>query len=117
MFAALLLVASLDAPPVHESDQWRFSATMDQAERNYQFGSAHLSWLEQHAPWEWNWIAEARYCRRCWDLLDDCRRVHPADAERCRQKLSELRRLLGHEDFYLGRMPDPAPFHRFVEIR
>lgn len=118
MFAVLLLLAvGGDAPPVHEWDQWRFPASVAEAYRAYQFGTAHVAWLQEHTPWEWNWLAEARWCRRCWDLLDDCRRVHPHDAEACRRKLTELRRLLGAEDFYRGRMPDPAPLHRFREIR
>lgn len=116
MLALTLTLATL-APPdcVQASDAWRFPYTLDQARRGYEVATRHVDWMRQHSPCNQEWIDDAEFRRRCWDLLDDCRRIHPFDTSACRRKLSELRRLLGPEMYWRGVLPDYLPAERFYE--
>jgi len=117
MFKMMLLAAvaaGTDSPAVHEADAFRFPQTAQEAFHGYQVAGKHHDWLTSNTPWQCDWIEEARWRRRAWDLLDDLRRVHPLDADRCRLKLVELRTLIGQQAYGLGTMPDYLPLERFV---
>lgn len=111
----ILLLLIQPEPGVVAADQWRLPYTLAQAKHGYEAGTAHVAWLREHAPWDCDWLAEANWRRRCWDLLDDCRRIHPRDDDACRRKLAELRGLIGAEWYWRGIMPEPLPSHRFVD--
>lgn len=114
---ALLVFAAGDVDPgVTAADQWRFAFTMEQARSNYFFSAAHVDWLRESGLVGSQWYDEACRCKRAWDLLDDCRRVHPNDAEKCREKLTKLRELLGPDQWRAGMMPPPAPYWHFRVI-
>ena len=114
MIRALVICVILDADlAVQAADQWRFPVSMAEARRCWEIGCAHVAWLRATIPADADWIADADWRRRCWDLLDDCRRIHPDDAAACRCKLAELRRLIGVEWYWRGRMPEPLPWDRF----
>lgn len=110
---ALALFLTLDTTTVHEADAWRFPQSTREARHGWEWATAHCCWLVEHRSWDADWLADAQWRRRCWDLLDDCRRIHPGDAQACRRKLAELRLLLGAEAYWRGAMPDYLPVWRF----
>lgn len=59
-------------------------------------------------------IAETNALYAAWDCLDDAQLSCNPVAQW--GHLQRLRDLLGEPAFFLGRMPPPAPFHRFVDI-
>lgn len=111
----LSLALLLNLASIHESDVHRFPQTARQAMHGWSVSSAHCAWLENYRAWDENWIADARWRYRCWDLLDDCKRIHPLDAGSCRGKLARLRLLIGQDAYWRGVMPDYLPCHRFTE--
>lgn len=58
-----------------------------------------------------SWLAECHWRKQCWDKLDDvlwCTFPTPKKI----QSLAELRQLLGHSDYYAGKMPWPVVNYR-----
>lgn len=117
MFAALLaaVVVAGDSRRPLVSDRWRFPASAAEAKHKWEFAKSHCQWLEAYMPWDRGWIDDARWRCRCWDLLDNCRRLtnDDSDSEGCRIWLAELRLLIGREAFERGIMPDHVPEYRF----
>lgn len=111
-FAFLLLI---DDPAVQDGDEWRFPVTKAQAQRGYTLGHQHYQWVVQSRPWDLAWQCDALWRYRCWDLIDDCRRIHPLDKAANRRKLTELKRLIGEEWYWRGILPDYLPTYRFTE--
>lgn len=60
----------------------------------------------------YRWEEEVRWRSRCWYLLDDVINCPNLTRERKLQSLAELKRLIGDEDYYAGRMPGPTPKYR-----
>lgn len=58
--------------------------------------------------------ADAAWCLACWAALDWAH-CHACSRER-RQWLARLRKRLGDDDYYAGRMPPPVPLWRLREI-
>ena len=112
---ALLALALLPSPaPACAADLARFRwCPAAHAKAQWEFGCRHLEWLERVGGIQTEWHADALWCRRCWDLLDDCLRIHPHDDGQIAGKLTELRRLLDDDDWRAGRMPPPGPLWRF----
>jgi hypothetical protein len=85
------------------------------------FNRAYLAHLQAQrsldaAHW-WDYhdaIAETNALYAAWDCLDDAQLARDPLAQWCH--LQRLRDLLGEPAFVLGRMPPPAPFHRFVDL-
>lgn len=86
---------------------------------NLSVADKHLAWLEHQVILDgprggWQlWLCEARQCRLAWYVLDDAWWYR---SERGKHLL-RLRELLGHDDYYVGRMPPPVPLHRFRHLR
>ncbi len=58
------------------------------------------------------WEEDCKYRRVCWDLLDDvvyC--TFLIEAKKLRS-LGRLRELLGDDDYFAGRMPNPTPYYK-----
>lgn len=103
--------------PVHESDVHRFHCSAAFARQSWEFGVAHCDWLSKNEPYAWGWIEDAAYCRRAWDLLDDCKRIYKDDPAMRKQRLYWLREHLGPVAYSHGWMPYPVPVWRFREVR
>lgn len=109
----LIVATALGGPVVTARDLDRFWETAQVTEAHWRFAEAHVHYLENNEPWEATWLAEARWCKRCWCLLDDCKRTFPKHPDIIAPKLRELKNLLGAEAFAAGLMPPAAPFWRF----
>lgn len=68
-------------------------------ERRRELGDALCEARERY----WAWYA-ALQVAECWNVAQK------------REKLRDLRRLLGERDYYLGVMPEPIPYHRCVRM-
>ena len=114
---ALALSCAIHATPPDEGDRYRFPPhheTKAAREFNQRY-QAHLRdriALEPHLA---EAIDEARACWIAWDLLDD---AFAYSDPRCRvEALARLRRHIGLEAYYAGRMPPCVPRARFEELR
>ena len=79
---------------------------------------AHLHARRSLDPAHW-WdyqdaVAETTALYTAWDCLDDVQLARDPVAQW--SHLQRLRDLLGEPAFLVGRMPPPAPFHRFVDL-
>ena len=127
--AAILSAApvppGLDRPlSVPESELYRFGVTSRQQTREaWEFSKAYCAGLEERIELSvtrsegerllaFRVEAEAEANRKAWELLDDAF-LFP---ERRLALCGKLRQLLGDRDYFLGRMPPPAPFHQFREL-
>lgn len=113
---ALLLVAAAPLPEIRVEDAARFPFGPQTTEAYWKFASNHRLYVEANAPTLTAWIAEAEYCERAWDLLDDCKRLFADKPDQLKQRLSALRDLIGPENYAAGRMPPVCPYWRFMEI-
>lgn len=59
-------------------------------------------------------LREARLLYLVWDALDDAQIRHCLEARW--EALLDLRRLIGDDAYFRGRMPPPVPLRRFVEV-
>ncbi len=89
------------------------------ADANWRLAQSHLvrvgemtqCYGSQHWTDLYDWHGEARYCFQCWTILDDAyRNSYPGR----REKLVELKGLLGKEAYGSGRMPPVVPLWRFT---
>ena len=115
MVQAVVLFLAWILPPIVPQDAFLFPGTAEYARESWLFGVHHCEHLARFGMTGTIWYAEADYCRRCWDIIDDVKgfyRDRPADLVR---KLTALRTLLGPQDFYAGRMPPPGPYWRFTD--
>lgn len=88
----------------------------------------HLPRDSYHDLRNWYWLCEAHRCREAWGILEEIQATEigsrwegsgeltrPRNSERVRrQKLGELRDLIGRKDYHAGRMPPPVPLWRYV---
>jgi hypothetical protein len=86
------------------------------------FNSEHAAWLEKRMDWELDrqgetraWRAENEALRTIWQCVATaaCEGYGP---EWRREALNTLRKRLGPEDYYQGRLPPPVPVWRFSEV-
>ena len=118
---ALALSFALHATPPDEGDRYRFpphheTKAAREFNQRYQTHLRDRMALEPHrAARLAEAMDEARACWVAWDLLDDaCVYSDP----RCRvEALARLRRHIGLEAYYAGRMPGAVPTRFFEELR
>lgn len=63
----------------------------------------------------WDWKAEIDWRFDCWRFLAEAKDASNNDGHR-QHCLYRLRELLGSEAFFAGRMPDPLPQYRVVNM-
>ena len=112
---AIAFLLLIDDPAVQDGDEWRFPVTKELAYHAYRVSQTHMVWLWDHRHWDNAWLNDASWRHRCWDLMDDLRRIHPNDKAAKRRKLTELKRLIGEEWYWRGILPDYLPTYRFTE--
>lgn len=124
MFAFVVLAATVypdDYSGICLSDAKRFAWIEKTIVcRNYEWSRDHWQKmlpviLLNNSPSDCEaWLIETTWRRKCWDKLDDVI-VRDFATPKKTQSLAELRALLGHADYYAGRMPWPIPNYRVRE--
>lgn len=112
LFVVLALLPIDDLP---ESDAMRFPG-QEVTMNNWIMARDHVLCLkncpERFFPDYDDWLADAEYCRRAWDLLDNVQRGFGCK----RTQLALLRDHLGYKAYYSSWMPPPVPVWRFRRI-
>lgn len=125
MNTLLLLLSLVDCDPRPlPCEALRFPDANTCAEaRN--FNQAYRCWLKSEClmrRWNNDLWDDLRYAERAyeaWDLLDTIQRLSANSTSRDgnRDRLGELKCLIGEEAFREGRMPAVVPWWRFREVR
>lgn len=125
MEALLLLLSLIDCDPRPlPSEALRFPDANTCAEaRN--FNHTYRSWLKSEClmrRWNndlWDDLRYAEWAYEAWDLLDTIQRLsnNSTSWDGNRDRLGELKCLIGEAAFREGRMPAVAPWWRFREVR
>jgi hypothetical protein len=107
-------------PEVSPADLARFPSR-EVAWSTWRFAQAHDAWLRSHGGfsdtrlvWE-PWIDEHHHGFLAWSHLADAWGQHGTSDWAARHYLQLLRRVLGREAYWLGRMPESCPWWRFEQ--
>lgn len=114
--ATLLLLAALPPDPAL-ADAANFRVPPAVARAGWQMACKHKT-ARRNEVWSWNppgvaaaWEAECDWRRDVWDELDNVL-FHPCHRDRKVLALRCLRRLLGDEAYFSGKLPAPIPTYR-----
>jgi hypothetical protein len=109
---------SLPLPPVLPDDARWIVQRYDREQTMSLWRSAELhlttmktlEWQFPANPHEYRaWLADAKWCHDVWYTVDDIVMYHRANSTLCEEKCLHLRRLIGDEAYFLGRLPPPWP--------
>lgn len=98
---------------VRPEDEFRFPYSKEYAQLGYENSLKHLNIVKEHL-WYYGeeWLEEAYWCHKCWDELDNVKRIARTKEEKLLY-LKKLRRWLGDEFWIRGVMPPFVPWWRF----
>lgn len=117
IFLAINLFFSVvDAPDgivIRVEDEFRFPYSTEYAKLGYENSLKHLNIVKENL-WYYGevWYEEAYWCFKCWDELDNVKRV--ANTKEVKLiYLKKLYRWLGDDLWKRGEMPPFVPWWRF----
>lgn len=103
--------------PVSPADEWRFPYSKEHAYIGY---CVSKEYWEKAFEWRFfltrEWIEDAWWCFRCWDELDNVKRIASDSASKVHY-LKKLKRLLPETMWRNGEMPPFVPYWHFVPDR
>ena len=121
--AQAILAAVMAVPPrtVHLDDLSRFPSqwmcidaiAFIQDHESWLYARLKIDLLNEDALTDWQWDVGRR--REAWTALEAAHRKSSTAPGR-RNRLRELRRLIGPEAYAAGRMPLPVPLERFRRL-
>lgn len=117
----LLWLGVCDTSPPIALDDLRMFPPREQVRAQWRLAQWHRDWVREQAilsggeytEYRRQWdaaVAEAERLYAIWDTLDDA--CAWPEHECGRDKLADLRDLIGHAAYYQGAMPPPVPLWR-----
>ena len=129
METLIFMIASLAAmldnrPPVEDKDRFPSSEIASEA---IELNAKYRTWLEANRPLDDHtgmWLKAMTEADALWEIWQSVANLHSVTdesgneylLEELRNRLEELRDVMGEEAYYAGRLPPPVPIWRFQRV-